>query len=256
MVAAEQNYQHLILSLKKSLAFPPGIAWRAANGKGPEISSPQQEINHHKESRSTSEKGKKDIANRLGKEQKRNVVKREDRELWSGDCGTGCCTCTDPPGCSAECATAVGPIGQGSCNGDEACFNARSEVGSSSCNGVRACYTVMGAVSSLSCNGDYACFIAKGPFAFNSCIGAYACWKAQGAVGINSCIGLDACYNSQGAVGINSCIGENACGRLPLPVGSGSCNGLDACRCDDPKGDGTAVGDGECNRRGGWLYRC
>lgn len=112
------------------------------------------------------------------------------------------------------CYVAAGPIGAGACNGSYACYATSSPVGDSSCVGLRACYNyvfVLQAVASNACNGDFACEETHGSVGAGSCNSAYSCFRAGGPVGAGSCNASSACENTGSSVGNYSCNGSLAC---------------------------------------------
>ncbi len=159
-------------------------------------------------------------------------------------------------------------IGDGSCNGIQACYGAGGRIGNSSCTGSLACYTsgTGGSIGDDSCNGTQACFVSgddgSSSVGDGSCNGTDACYGngngGSGSVGGNSCTGKSACFNNgaggSGLVGNDSCQGAGACfdngfdggiGR----VGDNSCNATDACFYNGSEGNGS-VGDNSCNGAG------
>ena len=113
----------------------------------------------------------------------------------------------------------IGPIGDGSCNGEDACYNATT-VGDGSCIGFNACNASSGvAIGDGSCIGEDAC---EGSFDASigdgSCIGYRLCGFGT-SIGDGSCIGDNACDGSSGSIGDGSCIGDNACEDSSSDIG-------------------------------------
>ncbi len=140
-------------------------------------------------------------------------------------------------------------VGEGSCIGDEACFQNSGEVGADSCNGLESCYQNSGDVGADSCNGLESCSQQAMEIGDGSCNGETACRQQMamdpdidgfgicpfdfpcGSVGDNSCNGLDACFQNHGNVGNGSCNGEDICRNQSQTVGDCEFNSVMVDEC-------------------------
>ena len=114
------------------------------------------------------------------------------------------------------------PSGDGSCNGDQACYytgydGGISNIGAGSCNDFHACSTAgahggSSAIGNGSCNGDHVC-------------GYAGATDGSSVIGDGSCIGAVACSdvgdtNGTSRIGDGSCIGDHACNETGYDGGS------------------------------------
>ncbi len=151
-------------------------------------------------------------------------------------------------------------IGEGSCVGDQACFQGPDNVGTNACVGAQSCLQGPEEVGDSSCLGESVCSQASGTIGDDSCSGESGCRQGTHDIGNHSCHGYFACWQTYtldpdpvrdgecgfdfpcGTVGNGSCNGSNACPHLHANVGNYSCNGPDAC-----SNRKTSVGDCESN---------
>ena len=81
------------------------------------------------------------------------------------------------------CDGATGPIGENSCNGDNACVLSPGSIGDDSCNGSAACASSSSSIGAGSCNGNSACPGSSGSIGDGSCIGEEACYESSSDIG-------------------------------------------------------------------------
>src|SRR5918999_556721 len=62
-------------------------------------------------------------------------------------------------------------------------------------------------VGNGSCEGEDACTGNTGPVGNNACLGDDACLFNEGRVGNNACLGIGACGENTGRVGNGACVG-------------------------------------------------
>jgi hypothetical protein len=130
--------------------------------------------------------------------------------------GENACTGIDP-------AT----VGEGSCNGNQACLYATGPIGAGSCNDFAACRQTTGNIGNYSCNGDIGCFEATANIGDGSCNDGNACRASTGDIGNYSCNGNAACFMATANIGDcqhnavtpAACIPPQPDGRIRRPGG-------------------------------------